>query len=230
MDKKNGFFLVNKPSGISSYDVIREFKKEFPGAKLGHTGTLDPAASGLLIVLMGKMCKEQSKFMGLSKEYRAKIVFGLVSDTYDLEGKVRISNGSDLFEKLSLLNRKKVEKALAFFGKGYLQTVPAFSAVKRKGKPLYKLARRGEEIKNLPQKEVRIEEIKVVDFKEAVFPQVEILMKVAKGFYVRSLAFDLGEKLRVGGVLAELVRTKIGGFSVEQAIGLKDIPASEDQI
>ncbi len=229
MDSKSGFFLVNKPSGISSYDVIREFKKVYPGQKIGHAGTLDPAASGLLIVLMGRVCKEQSKFMGLEKEYRAKIVFGLVSDTYDLEGKVKISNGPDLFEKLSLLNKKKIERVLSSFGKGYLQTVPAFSAVKRKGQPLYKLARKGEKITNLPQKEVKIEEIKVTDFKNAVFPQVEIVMKVSKGFYVRSLAFDLGKKLGVGGVLAGLVRTKIGELSLDQAIELKDIRASGDR-
>lgn len=229
VDKKSGFFLVNKPSGISSYDVIREFKKYYPGQKIGHAGTLDPAASGLLIVLMGKTCKEQIRFMGLEKEYRAKIVFGLTSDTYDLQGQVKISDGPDLFKNLSLLTKDKVKKALAFFGKGYLQTVPAFSAVKRKGKPLYKLAREGKKIKNLPQKEVKIGEIRVVSFKEAVFPQVELLMKVSKGFYVRSLAFDLGKKLGVGGVLASLVRTKIGNFSLQKAIELKDIRASEDQ-
>jgi len=226
MESKSGFFLVNKPSGISSYDVIREFKKYYPGQKIGHAGTLDPMASGLLIVLMGKTCKEQGKFMGLEKEYRAKIVFGLVSDTYDLQGQIKIGDGQDLFKNLSLLSKKKVEKALSSFGQGYLQTVPAFSAVKRKGRPLYKLAREGKTIKNLPQKEVKIGEIKLVSFKEAVFPQVELLMKVSKGFYVRSLAFDLGKKLGVGGVLANLVRTKIGDFSLNEALEFKDIPAS----
>lgn len=230
MESKFGFFLVNKPLGISSYDVVREFKKVYPKIKIGHAGTLDPLASGLLIILLGKACKQQAEFMGLEKEYQAKIVFGLISDTYDLGGKVKIANGSDLFKKLSLLSKERIEKALSFYEKGYLQTVPAFSAVKRKGQPLYKLARKGEKITNLPKKEVKIGDIKVIDYKDGVFPQVEIVIKVSKGFYVRSLAFDLGKKLRVGGVLAGLVRTKIGKFSLKEAIELKDIGASADRL
>lgn len=221
-----GIFLINKPSGPTSYDVIRAFKKVYPKEKIGHAGTLDPLASGLLIVLLGKACKRQAEFMGLDKEYQAKIVFGLTSDSYDLGGSLKIGNGPELFEKLALLSEPKIEKAISGFGKGYLQTVPAFCAVKTKGVPLYRLARQGRKIDKLPSRRVKIKKIKLLSFTPTVFPQIELIMTVSKGFYVRSLAFDLGVKLGVGAVLAGLVRTQIGPYSLKKAVDLKKILAS----
>lgn len=204
MDKSN-IFLVYKPAGISSYDMVRVFKKKHSGMKVGHAGTLDPLASGLLLILVGRACQEQSKFIGLDKEYLAKITFGLTSDTYDLGGKVKV-------DKIKKLTQDQINLALRSFGEEYMQTVPAFSAVKRKGKPLYKYARQGKKLENLPQKEVQIKNINLISFRNYLFPEIEIKLRVSKGFYVRSFAHDLGEKLGTGAVLSALERTRIGRF------------------
>ncbi|MFH1601926.1 MAG: tRNA pseudouridine(55) synthase TruB [Candidatus Shapirobacteria bacterium] len=204
MNKPN-FFLVYKPAGISSYDVVRYFKNKFPEEKVGHAGTLDPLASGLLIILVGKICKKQGEFLSLDKEYLAKITFGLTSDTYDLGGKVKV-------DKIKKLTQDQISLALRSFGEKYMQTVPLYSAVKRKGKPLYRYARQGKKLENLPQKQVQIKKINLLSFRNYLFPEIEVKLRVSKGFYVRSFAHDLGEKLGTGAVLSALERTRIGRF------------------
>jgi tRNA pseudouridine55 synthase len=234
--------LVNKPAGMSSFAVVSRIKKLFPGKKVGHAGALDPLAEGLLLVLVGKATKKQEKFMKLKKEYEVELLFGLESDTYDLEGKVRLGKYSQLLKKLSRLNQEELEKVLGEYQGEIVQTVPIFSAVKIKGKPLYKLARRGVKLKNLPRKKVIVYQAEVVGFSPLrkklmesqisvekalkVFPSARLKLLVSKGFYVRSLAHDLGERLAVGALVKYLLRTKIGPYSLEEAISLEELLAN----
>ncbi|MCD6225682.1 tRNA pseudouridine(55) synthase TruB [bacterium] len=222
IDKKEifpGVWLVNKPRRITSYRVVTIFKKLFPGKKVGHAGTLDPLAEGLLIVLVGKATKRQEEFMGLEKEYLTRIVFGVESNTFDLEGEKNFCPK----EKVRKITQEKVMAAIKSFGQGYRQTVPPFSAVKVKGVPLYRLARKGRLVIP-PQREVVIKGAclqKFTPFQEGKeyflsLPRAEILLQVGKGFYVRSFAHDLGKKLKVGALAEKIVRTRIGKFSLKE--------------
>ena len=119
---------INKPRGISSYAVVHRLKKLFPGEKIGHAGTLDPLAEGVLLILVGKATKLQEKLMGLKKEYEVELILGLESETYDLEGKIKLGNYPELLKKLSSMDKEKIEKALRRYRGKITQTVPAFSA------------------------------------------------------------------------------------------------------
>ncbi len=241
---QEGLFLVNKPRGKSSFWVVRQFKKRYPELKVGHAGTLDPLAEGLLIILVGRATKRQKEFKNLDKEYEVEMIFGVTTDSFDLEGELKISS---CFENLEKINREKIEQIVRkkYLGK-IVQTVPLYSAVKHKGQRLYRLARKGNHKKIvLPKKEVDLikfsiieffplkeKRIKPVDYKKALknFPKLKINLKVSKGFYVRSFVSDLGKEFRVGAVTTKLVRTKIGPHLLDEAIEIKeDIQASEDR-
>lgn len=223
-------FLINKPRGKTSYQVVREFKKKYPGEKVGHAGTLDPLAEGLLIILIGKATKRQSEFMALEKEYLAEAVLGITTETWDLEKEPELYPAKDLKKKLEELDKNKVKKILKTFEGEFLQIIPPYSAVKIKGQRLYRLARKGKiDFQNLPKKKIRIYKIKLVDFKPARFsrkkinsrevlkngPQIKIEMTVSRGAYVRSIVYQLGEKLKIGATTTRLVRTRVGKFSLK---------------
>lgn len=225
--------VVNKPRGKTSRQVVDEYQRLYPGEKVGHAGTLDPLAEGLLIILVGKATKKQSQLMALEKEYLVEAVFGVTSPTWDLEGKLSLYPAKDLLGKLRNLTRKKVEQELKNFSGRFEQIVPAFSAVKVKGKRLYRLARKGKiEIKDLPRKEVKIYQIELVDFQpmcpfqreltaELVLqsgPKARITMVVGKGVYVRSIIYQFGENLGVGATTTRLVRTRIGNFRLNSRV------------
>jgi len=232
---QEGVFLVDKPRGATSYSVVRRFKKIFPGEKVGHAGTLDPLAEGLLIILVGrKATRRQSEFMKLTKQYKVKIIFGVESETYDLEGKLAFDKKN--FKRILDLNKELIKRAVEGFGLSHCQQVPLFSAVKLKGVPLYRSARQGKKPTDLPSKKVEIKKITLCSFRRAnknslkdwdqkevkelisILPEAELLMEVGKGFYVRSFASDLGKKLGVGGVVTKLIRTKIGPYRLDKAI------------
>lgn len=206
--------LINKPKDITSYDVIRKIKKISGIKKIGHTGTLDPFATGLLILLIGKeSTKYQKYFMELPKVYKANIHLGQETDTYDSTGKIL----NIYYGKLpSLIEIKEV---LREFEGEIFQVPPPYSAKKLKGKRAYELARKGIFLKLEPRK-VKIYYIKILKYKE---PELFLEMKVSSGTYIRSFAFDLGRKLGCLGFLKELQRIKIGEFSLENAVDFDKI-------
>jgi tRNA pseudouridine55 synthase len=211
---EGGFILINKPSGITSHDVVDKLREITGVRKIGHAGTLDPFATGLLILAIGKeFTKKLSIFQKKDKEYIATLRLGAESDTFDREGKIVEKK----VEKIP--KRKEVEEILKNFLGEIEQIPPAFSAKKISGKKLYELARKGIKVEPKPQR-VKIYEISILKYK---FPYMKIKVKCSSGTYIRSLANDIGKKLGCGAYLEELVRTKIGKFSLEEAVELSKL-------
>lgn len=199
--------LIHKPKGISSAQAVSKIKKDFQAKKAGHAGTLDKEASGLLIIGLNQETKKLSVFMKLPKKYQVKIKLGVQTETDDLSGKI-------IKEKsIKDITLGKIEKTLKQFLGKKQQTPPVYSAVKIKGQPAYRLARKKQEVK-LEPKMVELMEVNVLTFKS---PFLTLALKTSKGFYVRSLARDLGKKLGCGATVAELSRTAIGPYQLSQA-------------
>jgi tRNA pseudouridine55 synthase len=206
---EGGFILINKPSGITSHDVVDKLREITGVRKIGHAGTLDPFATGLLILAIGKeFTKKLSIFQKKDKEYIATLRLGAESDTFDRDGKIVERKVEKIPEK------EEVEEILKIFLGEIEQIPPAFSAKKIKGKKLYELARKGIKVQPKLQK-VKIHEISILEYN---FPYLKIKVKCSSGTYIRSLANDIGKKLGCGAYLEELVRTKIGKFSLEEAV------------
>jgi len=203
-----GVLNVNKPSGISSYDVIRHIKSILQSPDpIGHAGTLDPLASGVLLVLLGEATKVSRFLLSLPKEYVAGVLFGRQTDTDDITGKT-------LAERpVTDLTTEFVRAALVRFTGEIEQVPPAFSALKQDGQPLYRLARRGQEVRPKSRK-VMVHEIELLDWQP---PTATIRCRVSAGTYVRALARDLGTSLGTVATLGSLVRTKVGQFTIEDA-------------
>ncbi|MBQ6313908.1 tRNA pseudouridine(55) synthase TruB [Candidatus Saccharibacteria bacterium] len=226
--------LVDKPAGISSFGAVAKVRKKLRDefgkkVKVGHTGTLDPFATGLLILLSGKMTKKSNEFLKLDKEYVAELKLGYTSTTGDPEGEIQ--------EYFSLGDRGGCCRAIAaepredgredrdpkqnilestlrsFIGK-ITQTPPKFSAIKINGERAYKLARAGKDF-TVPSREVTIYNIEVLEYN---YPMLKIRCEVSSGTYIRTLAEDIGKKLGTGAYLTSLRRTKIGNYDVKDAI------------
>jgi len=217
--------VINKPKGLTSHDVVNVVRKISKERRVGNAGTLDPLASGVLIVLVGRAAtKRQAEFMNADKEYTAEITFGKVSKTYDAEGPLTVTASAEKLEKLS---PKIIKDACQNFIGKFKQKPPAFSAIKVKGVALYKKARRGNlNEAEIPIKEVEINSITLLKYQttdKESFPKIWLKIKCQKGVYIRSLAQDLGEKLGVGAYLSELVRTRVGQYVVEQALDLQSL-------
>ncbi|NWF77106.1 MAG: tRNA pseudouridine(55) synthase TruB [Chloroflexi bacterium] len=208
MDK---MFLVDKPKGLTSSRVVEQIKKKF-NVKAGHTGTLDPLATGLLVVLTGKYTKNASAFLKLDKAYEVKAVLGIETDTFDCDGKVLRQTDKEI-------TREELEKVLKEFHGDVWQTPPPFSAKKMAGRKAYQLARKGVTV-DIPPKKVSIYSLELKEFQ---FPYFAFSCEVSSGFYVRSLVHDIGEKLGVGATVVEVRRTRVGPYHVEQAKGLEEI-------
>ena len=204
-------FLVDKPKGPTSSRVVERIKRKF-NVKAGHTGTLDPLATGLLIVLTGKFTKNASSFLKLDKAYEVKVVLGIETDTFDSEGKVLRQSDSEV-------TREELERVMKEFSGDIWQTPPPYSAKKITGQKAYQLARKGISVE-IPPKEVSIYSLELKEFQ---FPYFTIACQVSSGFYVRSLAHDIGEKLAVGATVTEVRRTRVGPYHVEQAKCLDEI-------
>lgn len=204
----DGFFLINKPKLWSSYDVIRFLKKKFGFKKIGHAGTLDPLATGLLIVLLGRYTKKFSHFQKFNKEYKAAICLGIKTDTYDREGKIVFR-----YKEAIKIDKKQLLKILQSFQGEILQRPPIFSAVKIKGKPAYKLALAKKKIELKPRK-VKVKKIKLLKISS---PKIFLQVICSSGTYLRSLAHDIGEKLGFGAHLQDLERTRIREFNLREA-------------
>lgn len=205
--------LVDKPLEWSSFDVVKKLKYALNLKKVGHAGTLDPLATGLLILCSGKKTKEIETYQGQDKEYTGTIVIGQTTPSYDLE--TEPSEPVDI----SHITEEQVNEAAASFLGEIDQTPPIFSAVKIDGKRAYNEARKGKDFK-LKSRKIRIE---AFDITQVDLPRVSFRVVCSKGTYIRSLANDFGAKLGVGGYLGSLRRTKIGDFSVDDAKTIKEL-------
>lgn len=221
---QEGIALIDKPSGITSHDVIYQVRRKTGIKRVGHAGTLDPLASGLLIVLIGRQfTKQQDQFLKADKVYACTAQFGLVTDSYDIDGQVLKQSDWDSTKQLS---EAQVLEAMENFKGEINQTVPAFSAVKIKGQKLYQLARKGQ-TKNLelPSKKVKIKNFELKKFtidKKNKTATAEFEIFCSSGTYIRSLIHDLGQSLQIentilGATVIKLRRLTIGDFKIEQA-------------
>ena len=206
----NGILLIDKPSGITSHDVVDRVRRTLKMKKVGHAGTLDPNATGLMIVLVGKGTKASQFLMSMDKTYTGTFQLGLVTDSYDIDGEVVSETEPQEFPEADL--KKEMQ---AFIGDQY-QMPPMFSAKKVNGVPLYKHARKGKEV----EREERLVRISRFDMLEYRPPNIDFEIAVSKGTYIRSVTHDLGQKLGCGACLTELRRTQIGDFSIENAVEL----------
>ncbi len=209
----NGVLIVNKPKNFTSRDVINELNRKLGTKKIGHTGTLDPIATGVLVVVIGSYTKLVNDLTSLDKEYIAEIKLGIKTDTGDITGSVLEENNNYNISKEDILN------VFDLFPKEYEQTVPKYSAVKVGGKKLYEYARNNIDVE-LPKRLVKIYELELLDFNNDI---IKFRVKVSKGTYIRSLIEDLCKKLNAIGTMSSLVRTKQGKFRIEDSHILDEI-------
>lgn len=211
----NGIIIVNKEAGLTSREVVEVIEKQLH-VKAGHTGTLDPIAKGVLAVCVNKATKISRDLTSIDKEYEAKIILGLETDTLDITGRV-------LKEEKSIISKDQIEEALSKFKTTYNQEVPIYSAVKIKGKKLYEYARNNEEVE-LPKREVTIYDIKLINYEVKDNKTIlKIYTKVSKGTYIRGLIRDIAHSLNTVGTMSGLTRTAQGKFKIEDAYTLEDI-------
>ncbi|MCA9338844.1 tRNA pseudouridine(55) synthase TruB [Candidatus Saccharibacteria bacterium] len=216
MPQMDGMILIDKPANMTSFGVVARVrrklsKKAGKKVKVGHTGTLDPFATGLMILLVGKACKQASEFSKLDKTYEATITLGKTSSTGDPEGE--ISPASRVIP-----TEEEVKGTLKHFIGAIKQTPPAFSAIKIDGQRAYKLARDGKEV-DMPQREVTIHELELVKY---AYPELKIRTHVSSGTYIRTLAEDIGKALKTGAYCQQLRRTTVGEWDIKQAVTLGD--------
>ena len=209
----DGVLLIDKPYECSSFDVIRRLKHRFGFKKIGHAGTLDPLATGLLIIVLGKATKLSQQLMCGFKEYTGTIQLGVETSTYDKEGEVLKTMST------AHITEQQIKAAMASFLGDQYQKAPMFSAKKLNGTPLYKFARKGQEIERAPNF-ITLFKFDMLSYQAS---EIAFYVRCSKGTYIRSLAHDLGEKLGCGAHLAALRRTKSGRFSVEHAVALETL-------
>ncbi len=207
----SGIVNVDKPPHMTSHDVVNAVRRMAGQRKVGHAGTLDPMATGVLLVCLGRATRVAEYLMAGRKRYLATIVLGTTTDTYDAEGKVVSSAGPTAFA------REEIESALVDFVGSLEQVPPIYSALKRDGQPLYKLARKGQKVE-LEARAIEIEEIALLDWTS---PSLVIRVDCSPGTYIRSLAHDLGQRLGSGAHLGSLARLASGRFTLEEAVSLE---------
>jgi len=220
----NGILVINKDLGYTSRDVVNIVSKTLGTKKVGHTGTLDPGATGVLVVCVGKALKVCELLTNHDKEYIAGITLGIETDTLDMDGNIIKDIAVDIDDKMI------IETVNSFVGK-YMQQVPKYSAVKVNGKKLYEYARKNIPVK-LPSKEVEIKSIEIID--DIVHEDGKVFFKikctVSKGTYIRSLVRDIGIKLGVPAVMNSLVRTRQGNFTIDNSYSIDDIKKNNYQL
>lgn len=209
--KEDSVLLIDKPAGITSFGVVARVRRKLSEqlgkkAKVGHTGTLDPFATGLMIIVTGKECRNAGNYSKLDKVYEATIRLGETSSTGDPEGEITPVSGEQ--PQLS-----DVQAALEQFTGEIMQRPPIFSAIKINGRRAYDLARKGEVVE-MPERKVMIYSLQILDY---TYPELKIRVHVSSGTYIRTLADDIGKALRTGAYCSELRRTKIADFSVDDA-------------
>ncbi len=209
----DGILNINKPTGMTSHDVVGKVRKLLSQRRVGHAGTLDPAASGVLPVCVGQATRVAEYLSESGKAYRATLVFGIVTDTYDAEGAVVQETDA------SALTRQQIEAMLPSFLGSQMQVPPRYSAIKLAGQPAYKRARAGEEIM-LDARPITISRLEIVDWQP---PALTLDIECSKGTYIRSLAYDLGKRSGYGAFLRNLVRTRSGPFVLSESITLEQV-------
>ena len=221
MEQENVFaegklLLIDKPLRWTSFDAVRKIRNLIRIKKVGHAGTLDPLATGLLIVCTGKFTKRINEYMAQEKEYTGTITLGATTPTYDLE-----SEPTD-FKPFDHFDIDQLRQATASFTGPIMQTPPIHSAIKKEGQRVYELARRGVDVK-LDPRPVTISEFEIT---KVTMPEVEFRVVCSTGTYIRSLANDYGASLGCGGYLSSLRRTRIGSFRVEDAMSMEEFERS----
>ncbi len=217
----DGIILVNKEKGMTSRDVVNLVSRVCHTKKVGHTGTLDPMATGLLVICVGRATKLVEVLTSHQKEYIASMMFGMKTDTKDITGTV-------LEQRISHVTKEQIEIVLHDMTTTYQQEVPIYSAVKIHGKKLYEYARNGEQIE-LPKREVTIELLKMIDWQDQK-QELTFLTQVSKGTYIRSLVEDIATHLDTIGTMTALTRTKVGNFSLEQANTIAEIKNNQFKV
>ena len=222
--KEGQILLFDKPLNWTSFQLVNKVRwlirktYKIKKIKVGHAGTLDPLATGLLIICTGKFTKRIEEFMGQEKEYTGTIVLGATTPSYDLETEIDATFPTDH------LSEEAIHAATAQFTGSIMQQPPVFSALKKDGKRLYEFAREGKEV-DIPSREVQVSAFEIT---RIALPEVDFRISCSKGTYIRSLAHDFGKALNSGGHLSALRRTKIGDFEVNTATGLEAFEAALD--
>jgi tRNA pseudouridine55 synthase len=206
-DPFDGILLVDKPAGPTSHDVVHHIRRHFKLKKVGHGGTLDPAATGLLVILLGRGTRVSNRFMSSDKTYEGTLRLGITTDSQDADGNIiREADPSGI-------TREHLEAAMAPFKGDMFQTPPMVSAVRINGVQLYKLARQGEEVERKPRF-IHLFEFRLLNFAP---PFASFVLRCSKGTYVRTICHDIGEALGVGAHLSQLRRTESAGYEVRNA-------------
>jgi tRNA pseudouridine55 synthase len=208
--------LIDKPFDWTSFDVVRKIRNTIKIKKVGHAGTLDPLATGLLIVCTGKFTKKINEYMAQEKEYTGTITLGAVTPTYDLESE------PENFKSVENITEEMIKAATKQFTGEILQTPPIHSAIKQNGKPVYLLARKGVDVILEPRK-ITIHDFEITNIE---MPVISFKVVCTTGTYIRSLANDFGMALGCGGYLSKLRRTRIGNFKVEDAMSIDELVGS----
>jgi len=213
----NGILNIFKPKGISSHQAVKEVRNILNISKAGHTGTLDPSASGVLVVCIGQATKIAEFLVGTKKHYQGEMILGISTDSQDSEGKIvqKREVGTDI-------NEKRIKDIFQKYEGTICQIPPMFSAVHYKGERLYRLARKGIEVKR-SSKKVKIYQLNLIDFYQRVNPIVKFEVICSKGTYIRTLCNDIGNELGCGAHLLNLVRKKVGNFSIEDSLNLEEL-------
>lgn len=209
----DGIIVINKPEGYTSFDVVAVMRKLFAQKKVGHAGTLDPIATGVLPILLGNATKAQDMFPNSNKEYIAEFKLGVTTDTLDITGKV-------LTQSDVTVDRFQVEEKLLNFKGNIKQTPPMYSALKKDGKKLYELARKGIKVQR-EKRDITIKEIELINFDEKG-KTGSIRVLCSKGTYIRSICDDLGSCLGCGAIMTNLKRTMACGFKIEESITISE--------
>lgn len=209
----DGILIVDKPRGVTSHDIVDFIRKRFDLKKVGHAGTLDPIATGILVILIGKYTKSSGLFLNKDKEYEAALVLGATSDTLDAWGNIKTSGMPEN------ITEKDIKNAFNKFLGPIEQIPPSYSAVKFKGKKLYELARKGIEVKLEPRKII----INKIDISEISIPEVSFSVNCSKGTYIRQLCADVGAVLGCGAYLSKLRRTRSGEFVIGEALTVDEL-------
>ncbi|OUU77259.1 MAG: tRNA pseudouridine(55) synthase TruB [Chloroflexi bacterium TMED70] len=218
--QNSGIFIINKPYQWTSNDVIRKIKSNYKFKKIGHAGTLDPLATGILPILVNDSTKYFDYFQTFKKSYLAEIKFGFSTSSYDLEGE--IDGKTDYLPQ----NIELIKKNISYFIGSIKQVPPKYSAIKKNGKRLYDYARNDEDIE-IESREVEVSEIKIIDWKT---PILKVIINCSSGFYVRSFANDLGKKLGSLAVLTSLSRINYGPFEIKDSINIENINPIEKKL
>lgn len=211
----DGILVINKPFGITSHGVVERVRKIVGIKKVGHAGTLDSIATGVLLILLGKATRISRFLQNETKDYEAKMFLGMVTDTQDSTGKII----SDTDYKVT---KNDVERALESIGGELTQIPPLLSAVKVRGRPAYKYARKGVKV-HLKPREIKIYQLKLLDYHKEDKVEVEFFISCSKGTYIRALCASIGERLGCGGCMSGLTRLRAGEFTIDQAISLDEM-------